>query len=171
MSRKPVDWVKITGRISTDLSSQEDYAYAVKKLSKMDQSDFIRQCVNTQRLFDSGQLISKEMIEPFIDVIVNKVLDSVQRTIQTTATFEEPLRLNELSAVKDIPSPPVISRIPDSPIKEDLKPKNPEINNFDSNMTDEIAQKVEEKVSKSGILGKLQAQLKDGAVGSNVRKK
>ena len=87
--RKRVDWVKMTGRISADLTSPADVEFVREKLDKMDQGDLIRLCVTTRRQFESGELISKDLLENEIKATILGVLSGAGSA--QNVTISEPV--------------------------------------------------------------------------------
>jgi Arc/MetJ-type ribon-helix-helix transcriptional regulator len=121
------DGVKITGRITTNTSTQEEVQFVEKKLRFMDQSDFIREAVSRSYAVEKGQYFTVEKLREIIPVILQEL------------QYDERLQNSETSAAKEIVStkskiekPSVSEKFNDS--QKEFSPSPEEIN---PNLADE----------------------------------
>jgi len=137
MPRQKVDWVKLTGRISAEMTNREDVEFVREKLKRMDQGDFIRFCVATQRQFETGKLISKDLLEQEIKATILKVLSGTEKVRND--------KVND-----PVPGfPPAVA-------KDDQK---------DEVLPSSVKAAVNDQLKRSSLLDQLQTKMKLGTLG------
>jgi len=137
MPRKKVEWVKLTGRVSAEMTNREDVEFVREKLKRMDQGDFIRFCVATQRQFETGKLISKDLLEQEIKATILKVLSGTEKVRND--------KVND-----PVPGfPPAVA-------KDDQK---------DEVLPSSVKAAVNDQVKRSSLLDQLQTKMKLGTLG------
>jgi len=137
MPRQKVEWIKLTGRVSANLTCREDVEFVREKLERMDQGDFIRLCVTTRRQFEAGELISRDLLE-------QEIKDTILKVFSGAVIVRNDIDNDSVPGF-----PPLVTK---DEKKDDSLPLN-------------VKAAVNDQVKGSSLLDQLQNKMKQGTLG------